>query len=158
MDAGSTAYVILPKAKPGAAPHEFAPKQGWRIIASINSIDKAALYQMSFALTRRFGWIYVDVPRDLEGFLLEVMRKWDVIGSTDEPTGEIPLSSIWRAVNSARVIGPAPVLDMLKTIRAIDADIDLLVAPSGDQALAYLDGVLHVRPADARRHPAQAGN
>lgn len=146
-DAGSAAYVILPKAKPGAAAHEFAPKPGWRIIASINSIDKAALYQMSFALTRRFGWIYVDVPRDLGGFLLKVMRKWDVIGAEDEPTEEIPLSSIWRAVNRARVIGPAPILDMLKTIHTMDADIDLLVAPNGDQASAYLDGFyMHVLP------------
>ena len=139
-DAGSAAYVILPKPKPGAAAHEFAPKPGWRIIASINSIDKAALYQMSFALTRRFGWIYVDVPSDLEAFLVEVMRKWDVIGAEDEPAASIPLARIWKAVNGARVIGPAPILDMLKTIRAIDVDISLLTAPKGDQATAYLDG------------------
>ena len=89
-DAGSAAYVILPEAKPKAAAHEFAPKPGWRIIASINSIDKAALYQMSFALTRRFGWIYVDVPRDLEGFLLKVMRKRDMIGAEDQPNRGLP--------------------------------------------------------------------
>lgn len=139
-DESSLAYVILPKPKPGAAPHEFAPRPGWRIIATINSIDKAALYQMSFALTRRFGWIYVDVPRDLRAFLLEVMRKWDVIDADEEPTVEIPLTRVWAAVNGARVIGPAPILDMLKTVRAIDPDIDLMKVPHGEQALAYLDG------------------
>lgn len=139
-DAESLAYVILPKPKPSAAAHEFAPKPGWRILATINSIDKAALYQMSFALTRRFGWIYVDAPSNLRGFLVEVMRKWDVIDAEDEPAGPIPLERIWRAINGARVIGPAPIVDMLKTIRAIDPDLNLLVAPSGDQASAYLDG------------------
>jgi MoxR-like ATPase len=139
-DPNSAAYVILPKPKPGAASHEFAPKPGWRIIATINSIDKAALYQMSFALTRRFGWIYVDVPRDLQGFIVAVMRKWDMIDREDDPSDVVPLADIWRVVNRARVIGPAPILDVLKTVRAIDADIDLTVAPNGDQAVAYLDG------------------
>ena len=139
-DERSAAYVILPKPKPGAAAHEYAPKRGWRIISTINSIDKAALYQMSFALTRRFGWIYVDVPRDLQSFLLEVMRKGDIIEVEAEPSGEVPLAGIWRAVNSVRVIGPAPILDMLKTIKAIDEDIDLISPPNQDQAMAYLDG------------------
>lgn len=140
-DENSAAYVILPKPKPNAGDHEFAPKRGWRIISTINSIDKAALYQMSFALTRRFGWIYVDVPRDLQAFLMEYMRKKDLIGDEAEPSSaEIPLARIWSAVNGVRVIGPAPVLDMLKTIKAIDAEIDLISPPNQDQAMAYLDG------------------
>ena len=139
-DANSAAYVILPKPKPSVASHEFAPKPGWRIIATINSIDKAALYQMSFALTRRFGWIYVDVPKDLQGFIVAVMRKWNMIDAEDESSGVVPLADIWRAVNQARVIGPAPILDMLKTIRAIDADVDLTAYPNIDQSAAYLDG------------------
>ena len=139
-DVNSAAYVILPKPKPSVASHEFAPKPGWRIIATINSIDKAALYQMSFALTRRFGWIYVDVPKDLQGFIVAVMRKWNMIDAEDEPSGVVPLAGIWRAVNQARVIGPAPILDMLKTIRAIDADVDLTAYPNIDQSAAYLDG------------------
>ncbi len=139
-DPDSTAYVILPKPKPSAESHEFAPKPGWRILATINSMDKAALYQMSFALTRRFGWIYVDVPRDLGDFLIEFMRMKKMIDEEDDPVGTIPLALLWKAVNRARVIGPAPILDMLKTIQAIDSDIDPLVAPSNEQASAYLDG------------------
>ena len=139
-DPTSQAYVILPKPKPGTAEHEFAPKPGWRIIATINSMDKAALYQMSFALTRRFGWIYVDVPRDLQGFLLAMMRRWQMIGEEDEPAGEMVLTRIWRAVNAVRAIGPAPVLDMLKTIREIEKETDFLGAPAGDELTAYLDG------------------
>ena len=138
-DPESPAYVILPKPKPGTAPHEFAPKPGWRIIATINSMDKAALYQMSFALTRRFGWIYVDVPGDLQGFLLDIMRRWGFVGEEAEPVGDMALTRIWRAVNAVRVIGPAPILDMLKTIREIEGGTDFLRAPTGGEGTAYLD-------------------
>ena len=139
-DEKSQAYVILPQPKPGTAEHEFAPKLGWRIIATINSIDKAALYQMSFALTRRFAWIYVDVPRNLQDFLLEIMRKWTLVDEEAEPAGDMALTRIWRAVNAARVVGPAPILDMLKAIREIETETDFLRAPTRDESTAYLDG------------------
>ena len=139
-DPESPSYVILPKPKPGAAKHEFVPKPGWRILATINSIDKAALYQMSFALSRRFAWIYVDVPSDPESFLIEMMRKEGIIDGETTASGTAPLANIWKVVNAARVIGPAPILDMLHTIRAIDADMSLLTEPAGDQGLTYLDG------------------
>src|SRR6185437_3182522 len=71
----SPQYVILPQPKPEAGAHEFAPTTAWRIIATINSIDKASLYQMGYALTRRFGWIYVDAPNDLDAFLVEFLRR-----------------------------------------------------------------------------------
>ena len=139
-DADSPAYVILPQPKPNAAPHEFAPKSGWRIIATINSIDKAALYQMSFALTRRFSWIYLDIPNDLNGFIFSILRKRGFIGENVEPTTIIPLTRIWKAVNAAREVGPAPILDMLQAIREIDTDLDFLLPPSRSQAEVYLDG------------------
>lgn len=139
-DEKSQAYVILPKPKPGTAVHEFAPKPGWRIIATINSIDKAALYQMSFALMRRFSWIYVDVPADLQDFLLTIMRQWRLVGEETEPSGDMVLTSIWRAVNAARAIGPAPFLDMLKTIREIEPETNFMRTPSEGEAKAYLDG------------------
>ena len=146
-DAESAAYVILPKPKPGAAEHEFAPRPGWRILATINSIDKAALYQMSYALSRRFGWIYVDVPEDLEEFLIEVMRKWNMIRAEDAATGQVPLARLWRVVNGARVVGPAPILDMLRTIQGVDADVPLLANPEGEQGSVFLDGFyMYVMP------------
>ncbi len=155
-DEGSQAYVILPKPKPGTAEHEFAPKPGWRIIATINSIDKAALYQMSFALMRRFSWIYVDVPADLQGFLLAIMRQWALVGEEAEPSSDMALARIWRAVNVARAIGPAPILDMLKTVQEIEPEINFLRAPSEDEAKAYLDGFyMYVLPMlDGIQHKA----
>ena len=95
---------------------------------------------MSYALSRRFGWIYVDVPEDLEEFLIEVMRKWSMIGPEEDSSGQIPLANLWRVVNGARVVGPAPILDMLKTIQGVDADVSLLADLQGEQGSVYLDG------------------
>lgn len=137
-DGDSESFVILPQWKPGANAHEFAPRPEWRIIATINSIDKAALYQMSFALSRRFAWVLVDVPEDFDAFLLEVLRRQDA--QRDSGTGEpIPLAAIWRAVCAVRTIGPAPILDMLKTARALDAEIDFVEKPASHQVSIYLD-------------------
>jgi hypothetical protein len=72
-DPNSPAYMILPSPKTGTAPYEFAPGVRWRLIATINSIDKASLYQMSYALSRRFGWIYVDAPGDKSAFAVSVI-------------------------------------------------------------------------------------
>ena len=68
------------------------------------------------------------------------MRRDEIIKNKDVPGAEFPLSLIWRAVNTARVIGPAPFLDMLRTVHAGDPDINFFVTPNGDEALAYLDG------------------
>lgn len=36
--------------------------EGWRIIGTMNTFDKASLYQMSFAFMRRFAFLDVDTP------------------------------------------------------------------------------------------------
>jgi 5-methylcytosine-specific restriction protein B len=36
--------------------------EGWRIIGTMNTFDKASLYQMSFAFMRRFAFIDIDPP------------------------------------------------------------------------------------------------
>jgi hypothetical protein len=95
---------------------------------------------MSFALTRRFGWIYVDAPRDLQGFLIEFLKIRKILGEDVQPPGEMPLTAIWKAVNSVRVIGPAPIIDMVKTIRAIEETVNFLEKPEPGQAPYYLDG------------------
>lgn len=139
-DKDSLAYTILPQPKGDAAPNEFAPKKGWRIIATINSIDKAALYQMSFALTRRFGWILVEAPRDHQAFLLEYLRRQNIISQEATPTEEMPLATIWSGVNSVRPIGAAPIIDLIHSARIIDDTIDFLTKPSPTQRDAYIDG------------------
>ena len=153
-DKDSQPYTILPKPKAGAAPHEFAPGAGWRLIATINSIDKASLYQMSYALSRRFGWVYVDAPSDLSGFLREFLRRV-YPGEPPPPAGAAcPLANLWKAINAVRVIGPAPIIDAVFAMRAIDPTVEIFgpasaAARSGaldalDMViLPMLDGIVH---------------
>jgi 5-methylcytosine-specific restriction protein B len=137
-DPNSAQYMILPEWKEAPAAHEFAPGIAWRLIATINSIDKASLYQMSYALSRRFGWIYVDAPRDRKGFVQTYVEKAiDSIPHT--VAGTPPLAAIWNAVNLVRTIGPAPIVDALKAMRMMDSTADLLGPSVGDLKTAYLD-------------------
>lgn len=140
-DKDSAQYVILPQPKPGREPHEFAPTAAWRILATINSIDKASLYQMSYALTRRFAWIYVDAPYDLAGFLTEYISRKGLLKGDLPPGSEPPIVGIWRGINAVRPIGAAPVIDMIKVAATVDPTIDFLAPATDAWALAYIDGL-----------------
>lgn len=118
-DKDSQPYVILPRPKAGAAAHEFAPGPAWRLIATINSIDKASLYQMSYALSRRFGWVYVDAPTDLAGFIQSYLATVNAAAAAPPAGAACPLADVWQAINEARVIGPAPIIDAIRAIREI---------------------------------------
>lgn len=153
-DKDSQPYVILPKPKPTAAEHEFAPGPGWRLIATINSIDKASLYQMSYALSRRFGWVYVDTPRDLRAFIVDYLARLDPTAPAPAAGASCPLAALWSAVNKVRVIGPAPIIDAISAIRAIDPTIPFFgpATPAMRSAaldaldmvlLPMLDGIVH---------------
>jgi hypothetical protein len=93
---------------------------------------------MSYALSRRFGWIYVDAPRDTAGFVRTFVEK--ILKDEFGPSGGTPpIAAIWDAVNLVRTIGPAPVIDALKSIRIMEPTADLLGEPVGDLKIAYLD-------------------
>lgn len=140
-DESSAQYVILAAEKAIPAAHEFAPGAAWRLIATINSIDKASLYQMSYALSRRFGWIYIDVPKDLRGFIAAHIEQ--ITGSpTSHPAGApCPLSSLWEAVNKVRPIGPAPIIDAIAAIRTMLPDAAYFEEASPEMREAALDAV-----------------
>ena len=140
-DKDSLQYVILPESKPSAAAHEFAPGPHWRLVATINSIDKAALYQMSYALARRFGWVYVDAPRETAGFIDAFLRKEEPAWTGPAAGALCPLAAFWAAINTVRVIGPAPVIDAIKAVQAMEADAEFFAAPSTAMKEALLDAV-----------------
>jgi 5-methylcytosine-specific restriction enzyme B len=146
QDANSPFYKILPRPHPAHAAHEFAPKEGWRLIATINTFDKAALYQMSFALSRRFGWIYVDIPQDLRAFVVE-FTKLAKLAPEDTDGTTVPLADLWHAINRARTIGPAAIGDMAKTLRAMDSSLNLMGAATSDEVTLYLESfAMHIFP------------
>lgn len=140
-DKDSLQYVILPESKPSAAAHEFAPGPHWRLVATINSIDKASLYQMSYALARRFGWVYVDAPRDTAGFMEAFLRKEDPAWAGPAAGAPCPLAAFWAAINTVRVIGPAPIIDAIKAVQAMEEHAAFFAAPTLSMKEALLDAV-----------------
>jgi MoxR-like ATPase len=120
-------------------PQAYAPSPQWKLIATINSIDKASLYQMSYALTRRFAWIYIDVPNDTSDFVRSyIAREREVSNST---AAVVPLGKMWSAVNEVRPIGPAPIIDIIKLITSTKEDFDFFAPITNSaQSEPYLDG------------------
>lgn len=137
----SAQFTILPEPKAKPQDHEFSPGRAWRLIATINSIDKASLYQMSYALSRRFGWVYVDVPRDTTGFIREFFQKADPAWTLPAAAAPCPLGEFWSAINKVREIGPAPIIDAIKAIQVMDKSADFFAAPTPEMRTALLDAV-----------------
>jgi 5-methylcytosine-specific restriction protein B len=138
-DENSPRIEILPTGTPNP-PQTYAPLPKWRLIATINSIDKASLYQMSYALTRRFAWIYVDAPADPHEFLRRFMAR-----HPDAPqapaNAESPLGHMWTAINEARRIGAAPIIDIIKMIRSQNPTFNFFAPVARpEDADPYLDG------------------
>lgn len=140
-DKNSLQYVILPESKPSAAAHEFAPGPHWRLVTTINSIDKASLYQMSYALARRFGWVYVDAPRDTAGFIEALLRKEDPTWEGPAAGDPCPLAAFWAAINTVRVIGPAPIIDALKAVQMMEKYANFFAMPTPSMKESLLDAV-----------------
>ena len=140
-DPKSPQYVILPEPKDSSEKHEFAPGKRWRLIATINSIDKAALYQMSYALSRRFGWVYVDAPRDTAGFVADYLKKKYPEVHVPEDRSICPLATFWRKVNEIRVIGPAPIIDAIEAVRVMGGKEQFFDEPSREMSEMLLDAI-----------------
>ena len=145
-DAESEQYSILGEYDPEAAPPTYSPQPSWRIIATMNTIDKASLYQMSYALSRRFAWIFVDVPTDLDAFVGEYLERGGA--NVTRPAEGFVLANIWQSVVDRRPLGPAPFIDFIAHCLALDEDFDFSVIPTSEASLdAYLDAFrVHVMP------------
>ena len=99
---------------------EFPVTPAWRLIATMNTQDKASLYEMSYAFMRRFNFIYIGVPdlnteHDATTILPEYTASdtWDLDVSDDILHST---ESLWQAVNEHRAIGPAIVQDILEYV------------------------------------------
>ena len=60
---GGLRSIVLGEAPPGEAGVEaYAIPDTWRMIGTMNTFDKASLYQLSYAFMRRFAFIEVPLP------------------------------------------------------------------------------------------------
>lgn len=94
--------------------YEYVVPRSWRIIGTMNTFDKASLYEMSYAFMRRFAFIPVGVPKHINESLIEgYLKLWDI---EDKSYNEISLSKglamLWKIINKYRIVGPAIIEDI----------------------------------------------
>lgn len=116
--------VVLPYSRPGAddkplvlLPHEcprptfpsdvLEVPESWRIIGTMNVFDKSLLFQMSFALMRRFAFIEVASPP--EKVFNELIDK-----AAEDDTAAADLTKRLLAVRKEKDIGPAVFIDLAR--------------------------------------------
>ncbi|MEC1526119.1 AAA family ATPase [Neobacillus niacini] len=104
--------VIHPQTDEGSSAvndFEYVIPQDWRLIGTMNTFDKATLYEMSYAFMRRFAFIPVGVPKNIsEGLVESYLSHWGIY----QYSFTRPLAQLWKLINEYRQIGPAIVEDL----------------------------------------------
>lgn len=115
--------------------HEYIIPHGWKLVATMNSYDKASLYEMSYAFMRRFAFIAVKIPQKID--VATIKKFLDVWNIDDDSIGGIYISDvilhIWRCINKIRGIGPAIIRDIASYANISNGDytssINMFVIP-----------------------------
>lgn len=94
---------------PGDYEHIYIP-ESWRIIATMNVFDKSLLFEMSFALMRRFA--FIEVPAPPREVFAELWRRQlaSLPGEQAQLTGRV-LTGLY-GLTAIKAIGPAVFIDM----------------------------------------------
>lgn len=93
--------------------HYVVPRD-WRLLATMNTFDKSSLYDLSYALSRRFGYIHIPAPpeetidRDLVESYVEC---WEGVDPEESEIEDIVV--LWRTIQVERPLGPALMKDVL---------------------------------------------
>ena len=93
--------------------HEYVVPKDWRLIATMNTYDKTSLYEMSYAFMRRFAFIPINVPKNIDEKLIKrYLEKWEI----DNETHCESVVKLWKTINEYRRIGPAIVEDIYRNL------------------------------------------
>ncbi len=115
--AGPIALIPADAPHPGDAYDVVEVPATWRIVATMNVFDKTLLFEMSYALMRRFA--FVEVPSPSADVFEELIAGW-----TDGEPAAAEIASRLLAVRSVKDIGPAAFRDIARYARerlALDA-------------------------------------
>lgn len=126
--------------------HQYVMPTSWRLFATMNSYDKTALYEMSYAFMRRFTFVHVDAPTVREGREAELTGEyasvWNIKADREILEG---IGIIWRIANTTiedRKLGPAIVKDMLAHVVNSSASTEIALTQAvTDYVFPQLEGV-----------------
>lgn len=100
---------IMPMTQSYAQEHEYIVPPTWRMIATMNTIDKASLFELSYAFMRRFAFIPVSVPKNITASLMtEYLSAWNIHYQDPQL-----LATLWQLINKVRKVGPAIIEDIV---------------------------------------------
>ncbi|WP_062435108.1 AAA family ATPase [Herbidospora daliensis] len=105
----------------------------WRIVATMNVFDKSLLFEMSFALMRRFAFIEVALPEQ-QGFEELWQRELDGLETRQAALIDDVIRGIFKVVE-IKQIGPATFKDMARFAREYVSGED--VTPELQHELAF---------------------
>ncbi|GAB6098563.1 hypothetical protein JCM16358_04420 [Halanaerocella petrolearia] len=100
-------------------PEEYIIPKDWRLIATMNTFDKASLYEMSYAFMRRFAFISLSIPDNISSQLVaNYLSYWEI----EDRSHLQEVAQIWRLINNYQKIGPALVKDIYQYLVTTDGD------------------------------------
>jgi MoxR-like ATPase len=84
---------------------------GWRIIATMNVFDKTLLFEMSYALMRRFA--FIEVPSPSEEKFEALIERW---AGSDRMSADVAKALLRVRKIDAKDIGPASYRDIVRYV------------------------------------------
>lgn len=131
----------------------FRVPASFRLLATMNTWDRAALFRVSYALARRFAIVHVGVPDDAA--YARLLRGAAAREGADPPLDAASMEAIVRLFSSAgilahRAIGPAVALDAVRYLRRRRAGREGLAEAAAMIVLPQLEGLSHDALAAAR--------
>ncbi|MHA1285461.1 MAG: AAA family ATPase [Promethearchaeota archaeon] len=98
--------------------YDYIIPDDWRIIATMNTYDKSSLYEMSYAFMRRFAFILLDIPKEInENVLEKYLDLWNInVPSSESDDLKKNIAKLWNIINKYRKIGPAIVEDIIRFV------------------------------------------
>lgn len=141
------------KADRDITPHQYFIPEDWRMIATMNTLDKTSLYEMSYAFMRRWAFIPVGVPElpdpqtpggrdELQRLVEEYVNVWSAdagSGLTEDQLATI--GEIWYTVNETRALGPAIVEDIYRYVAGAGGGGPDFVSPIVMYVYPQLEGL-----------------
>lgn len=129
--------------------NDYYVTRNWRLLATMNTYDKASLYEMSYAFMRRFAFVDVSVPTDeiTERLLEKYIEVWEEIELDKVNSSLGTIKGIWSAMNEGkRAIGPAIIRDILLFIQ--ESNDGKIVPALKLYVLPQLEGMVRADQAD----------